>query len=137
MSAGSVIYATVDFDDGRAYTGNRPMGTVVLIGPGGPNGTRWSNLALVDTGADYLMLPDSAASAVGVSLAGAQIVRITGIGTSPVSVRQLNVNVEIEGYPVSVPALFAPGAKPLIGRQALFAALTTLGFSTTEWLLEW
>lgn len=137
MSAGSAIYATVDFDDGRSYSGNRPMGTVVLVGPGGAHGTRWSSLALVDTGADYLILPDSAAHAVGISLSAARVVPVTGLGTTPFQMHQLNVNVELEGHPVRVPALFGRGARALIGRQTLFAALTTLGFSTTEWLFEW
>jgi predicted aspartyl protease len=94
-------------------------------------------LALVDTGADYLILPDSAALAVGISLAAARIVPVTGLGTTPLSMRRLTVQIELEGHQVGVPALFGQGARALIGRQTLFAALTTLGFSTTEWLFEW
>ena len=136
MSA-SIIYVSIDFDAGRPYVGNRPKGTVVLTGPGGPLGTRWATIALVDTGADYLQLPQSAANAVGLSLAGASSVSVTGIGTLPVPMHKMTVSVEIEGYVINVPALFAPNAKPLIGRQAIFAFLNTSGFTTTEWLLDW
>jgi predicted aspartyl protease len=131
-----MAYATVDFDTGRPYVGRRPRGAVILYGPGGPHGTAWAVSALVDTGADFMHLPDSAAAGVGISLAAASSVRTLTAG-GVTSFRQAVVNVEIEGVTVSVPVNFGPNVAALIGRQAIFAVLHTTGFTTTEWLLKW
>jgi predicted aspartyl protease len=131
-----VAYVTVDFDDGEPYNGNRPVGKVVLHGPGGPHGTTWTAYpVLVDTGADYMHLPDAAAAAVGLSLAGATAHNVSTAG-GIVTVRRLTVQVEVHGILRKVPVNFAPNGKPLIGRQAMFAAIKSAGFSTTEWLRE-
>jgi predicted aspartyl protease len=131
-----VIYATVDFDDGLPYIGNRPVGDVVLHGPAGAGRPPWSVQALVDTGADYLHLPLQALQAVGISTSGASRFRILTAGGTIV-VQQTTVDVEIQGVRVNVPCNFASGMKPLIGRQAIFQVLDTAGFSATEWLLDW
>jgi predicted aspartyl protease len=107
----------------------------VLHGPGGTHGTTWSAVALVDTGADYMHLPKQAAHAIGVSLAGATVVKIATAGGT-ITMERVTVDVEIEGIRRRVPVNFAPNAMPLIGRQAMFAFLTSTGFTTTEWLLE-
>lgn len=129
-------YATVDFDAGRPYIGRRPRGDVILHGPGGSHGTTWSVSALVDTGADFMHLPSSAAIGVGISLAGAGTIRVT-TGGGVVSFQQATVDVEIEGVLVTVPVNFGPNAPALIGRQTMFAVLDKTGFTTTEWLLKW
>lgn len=129
-------YITVDFDDGVPYASRRPMGTVVLNGPGGIHGHRWQAIALVDTGADFLHLPEEAATAVGISLVNVQQVNLLTAG-GKVHMKQLKVDVEIQGILVNIPVNFAKNALPLIGRQAIFAILNTTGFSTSEWLLDW
>ena len=132
-----MAYATVDFDAGRSYVGRRPRGSIILYGPGGPGGkTTWAASALVDTGADYMHLPDAAAADVGISLAGARPVRTSTAG-AVVTFQQATVAVEIEGVKVSIPVNFGPNLPALVGRQAIFAILHTSGFTTTEWLLKW
>src|SRR5215218_1229962 len=111
------------------------MGTVVLLGPGGKHGPSWTVKALVDTGADYLSLPEQAARAVGISLANTpQYKTLTARG--PGCVRRKMVDAIIQGKKVAVPANFGRNSVPLIGRQAIFQVLRTAGFSTTEWLLD-
>ena len=133
-----MTYATVDFDTGRPYASRRPRGDVILHGPGGSHGTVWAVSALVDTGADFMHLPDSAAAGVGISTtgAGSRIVRSSTAG-GVVTFRQLAVDVEIENVRVTIPVNFGANAPALIGRQAMFAVLHTAGFTTTEWLIKW
>lgn len=131
-----MVYKTIDFDTGRAYVANRPMGDVLLLGPGGTHGTSFPFVALVDTGADYMHLPAQSAVAVGISLANARQVSVSTAG-GIVTVYQEDVDVEIEGVRVNIPVNFAPGGKPLIGRQAIFKVLESTGFTTSEWLLRW
>lgn len=131
-----MTYATVNFDAGEVYVSNRPLGNVVLRGPGGQHGNTIKFLALVDTGADFMHLPSSAAAGVGISLSGASKIRVcTGGGT--VTFLQLTVEVEIESVTVRVPVNFGTNSPALIGRQGIFAVLDKTGFTTTEWLLKW
>jgi predicted aspartyl protease len=133
----ALAHASIDFDSGEAYTGNRPVTDIVLHGPGGSLGaTTWTGAqVLVDTGADYLHLPQAAIDTVGISMAGAQTYRIlTGGGT--VVMKRVSVEVEIAGTKVTVPCNVMAGARPVVGRQAMFTVLETAGFSTTEWLLD-
>jgi predicted aspartyl protease len=131
-----MAYASVDFDDGEAYVGNRPVETVRLHGPGGPHGNTWSTLALVDTGADYMHLPTEGATAVGISLAGASSITTSTAG-GLATMKQQAVDVEFHGKRIHVPVNFAPGTVAVIGRQAIFDVVESAGFTTAEWLLDW
>jgi hypothetical protein len=131
-----MTYLTIDFDDSEKYVGNRPKGVVILKGPGGRHGTTWTFLALVDTGADFMHLPDKAATAVGISLANAPVVKLSTAG-GIIHAKRRNVDVEIQGVLVNVPVNFHKDSMPLIGRQAIFRILDTSGFSPSEWLLDW
>ena len=132
----AVAHVTIDFDDGVPYSGNRPVADVVLQGPGGPHGSTWRVQALVDTGADYMHLPVQALQAVGIATTGAPQNRILTAGGTVV-MQRVNVDVEIQGTLVNVPCNVLAGAKPLVGRQAIFTMLETAGFSTSEWLLDY
>jgi predicted aspartyl protease len=127
---------TVDFDTSRAYVGNRPVGDVVLHGPGGSHGTTWAASALVDTGADYMHVPDSAVTGVGILTTGATRVRVS-TGSGPATFWQIMADVEIEGVTVNIPINFGPNVPALIGRQAIFKVLEKTGFTTADWLLKW
>jgi predicted aspartyl protease len=93
---------------------------------------------LVDTGADYLQLPSSAATSVGLghllASAVATNVKVAG-GGYVIMYLAHGVNVTIEGIPVTVSVLFdsSNSGPVLLGRQALLAAVEA-GFNTTEWL---
>lgn len=132
-----MTYRTISYDDGERYQRRRPYGSVTLHGPGGPYGiSSWHAWALVDTGADYMCLPSQAAHAVGVSLTSAASGPVLTAG-GVITVQHFAVDVEIQGVRTNVPVNFAVNAKPLIGRQAIFAVLPAIGFTTSEWLLEW
>lgn len=124
---------TVNYTQSSPYLGNRPYGDVVLHGPNGSTTYK----ALVDTGADYLQLPQAAAALVGLSMANATTKKITTAwGHSPKSLQLLsNVSVDVEGVSVNVDVLFhpSPTSRPLLGRQALLRALEA-GFNKRQWL---
>ena len=67
---------------------------------------------------------------------GAENIRVV-TASGPIMMQQLKVNVDIQGANVIIPVNFSNGATPLIGRQAIFAVLQAIGFTTTEWLLQW
>jgi predicted aspartyl protease len=129
-----MTYATVDFDDGIPYVGRRPKGSVAIHGPGGPYGTSRTFLALVDTGADYMHLPLEAIQGVGLARPRRRVRMMTAGGR--ITMWRGEFDVDIQGVPVRVPVNVAPNARPLIGRQAIYAVLDNAGFSTTEWLLD-
>jgi len=130
-------WATVTFDEKEAYNvvGN-PKGTVRLKDKSGRYGD-WLSWALVDTGANRLHLPDAAAESVGLTLAGARPVPVMTASGAEIVMHQLDVDVEIQGARITTACNFAPNAKPLIGRGALFKAMKTAGFNSSDWLIEW
>lgn len=126
---------TINFPNKSAYSGNRPYADVILPGGAGKSPT---HKCLVDTGADYLQLPASAATSVGLghllTSAITTSVKIAGGGSVTMQLAR-GVNVTVEGYPVKVDILFDPSnsGPELLGRQALLAAVEA-GFNTKEWL---
>lgn len=135
----------VTYTNQRPYSGNRPYSNITLLGvtpyPGYGYGT-YPNVnfwALVDTGADYLQLPISAAITAGIDLnrKGTQKTVHGATGTATL-IFVTGVNVEIEGKTVVVDAFFDPtnSSSALLGRQALLAAVEA-GFNANEWLWEY
>jgi predicted aspartyl protease len=124
---------TITYSNHKAYVANRPYADVVLI-HGATRGP--THVCLVDTGADFLELPTGAATAVGLSLAsGTRVPVSTAAGTHVTMTKLTGVSVEVEGTRVTVDVLFNPhGRQLLLGRQALFAAFSDVGFQTTRWL---
>ncbi|WP_254615424.1 aspartyl protease family protein [Cupriavidus basilensis] len=89
---------------------------------------------LVDTGADYLLLPGSAAAASGLSLARSVTLVVSTVGGG-VSMQLLTaVAVKIEGYRINVDVLFDPTNKcpPLAGRGVLLPAFA-IGMQSSDW----
>ena len=123
---------TIKFPNKNAYSGNRPYADVVLSPGVGGSAT---HKCLVDTGADYLQLPASAAAPAGISLSGASTAKVTTVAGT-VNLQRVNgVLVEIEGYRVTVDVLFdsTNAASPIAGRQLLLKAFD-IGFNATDWL---
>lgn len=119
----------IDFQNSISYIGNRPYADVRL-GSASP-----TYKCLVDTGADYLQLPASAAAAIGLSLANAVPHSVTTASGTTIFRLLPKVSVDIEGQRVNVDVLFDPTdrAPPLAGRGVLLAAFE-LGFQPTKWL---
>jgi predicted aspartyl protease len=123
---------TVSYTSSRRFSGNRPYGEVILRGP---TGSTPKILALVDTGADYLQLPASAASTVGLSLkVGRSTIVRTAWGMASMTLLH-GIDVDVEGANVNVDVLFHPSSmsRALLGRQALLRAVEA-GFTKHEWL---
>jgi len=120
------------FANGKRFVGNRPWADVILEPTYIP--TPNTHKCLVDTGADYLLLPASARKGAGL------LARPTTIHTSKtaggVATFDLmtGVEVEIEGYTVTIDVLFDPknAATPLAGRNLLLAAFE-IGFQSSDW----
>ena len=126
---------SVNYSHNRDYSGNRPYSNITLLGINGGSNVNFS--ALVDTGADYLQLPASAASAAGINLASAQSASVYGAAGSTTMDFVTGVSVEVEGKTVIVDVLFDPSnsSSALLGRQCLLAAVEA-GFNSNEWLWE-
>ncbi len=126
---------TVNYSNKRSYLGHRPYSNVTLLGVGGNPDVNFS--ALVDTGADYLQLPASAANTVGINLSSGVSQNVHGATGTAALIFLTGIDVEIEGKDVVVDAFFDPTnlTIPLLGRQALLAAVEA-GFNTSEWLWE-
>ena len=90
---------------------------------------------LVDTGASLLMFPASFAAPVGLSLAAGHVISTTtGAGATAMTLLT-GVTVEVEGVSIVTDVLFNPhpASPAVLGRNALFAALGTVGFDATAW----
>ena len=127
---------TVTYSNARAYSGNRPYSNVTLSGIQGNPDVNFK--ALVDTGADYLQLPHSAALTAGINLSSAQSQSVRGATGTSSMLFVRGISVEVEGKSVVVDCFFDPtnSSSALLGRQCLLAAVEA-GFNTTEWLWEY
>jgi len=121
----------ISFPNLAAFVGGRPYADVKL------NPTRLgvpTHKCLVDTGADFLVLPASAAAASGLSLTRATPFPLSS-ATGPATMSILKgVPIEVEGYLVKVDVVFDPTNKcpPLAGRGSLLAAFK-LGMESSDW----
>ncbi|MEX2567484.1 MAG: retropepsin-like aspartic protease [Cyclobacteriaceae bacterium] len=127
---------TVKYSSSRALSGNRPYSNITLLGGNGNLNVNFK--ALVDTGADYLLLPKSAASSAGINLNAAKTWTVHGATGTSSMLFFANVSVEVEGKTVIVDCLLDPtnSSCALLGRQCLLAAVEA-GFNTTEWLWKY
>jgi predicted aspartyl protease len=125
------------FPNNRNYdpSDNRPYSRVYLTNS---TGTKKSSLymCLVDTGSDYIILPRSAATTVGIALSGTKKT-IRGATGSASFDFETNLQFIIEGLSITADVLLdpSPGAAfvPILGRVAILAAFD-LGFNVTDWL---
>lgn len=89
---------------------------------------------LVDTGADYVVVPRYVAGQVGLSLSGATKVRAKGIGGSVTMDKLSGVSIEIEGKSGVADVLFHPrrASKPLVGRTGI-KIIHEVAFEASDW----
>jgi predicted aspartyl protease len=125
---------TVNYANAKTLIGTslKPVADIVLIGPKGKFPI--SGLT-VDTGADYLMVPQSAATRIGwLPNPMASIVTVATAG-GYVSMTLLPAqSVQVEGISITAEVLVDPkNGNPLLGRSAL-QKLLNIGLNTTDWL---
>jgi predicted aspartyl protease len=122
---------TIVFNYSSPFVGARPYADVVL------NPSRLgvpTHKCLVDTGADYLLLPASAATASGLSLTTSVPFTVSTANGNALMRLLTAVAVDIEGYRVTVDVLFDPTNQcpPLAGRGVLLPAFT-MGMESSQW----
>ena len=90
--------------------------------------------ALIDTGADYLMLENSVATTLGFALPPRPIaIKVAGGGSVWVT-KIGGVQITVEGKTANVDALFFGGTgTTLLGRTAILSAIE-FGIDNTGWL---
>jgi predicted aspartyl protease len=90
---------------------------------------------LVDTGADYVMFPQSAGIRVGIQMKPSHRVNMKTAGASTTMFLVPNVHIHIEGKCVQIDVLFnpRPGSRSLLGRNGI-RALGEVGFDLNDWL---
>ena len=125
---------TIKFQNSALFAGNRPWADVKLLRSSKPKLSVATHKCIVDTGADYLQLPELAATSIGLSLANTILYSINTAGGT-VSMKMLRgAAVDIEGYLVTVDVLLDPtnSVTPLAGRGVLLAAFD-IGMKPGEW----
>jgi predicted aspartyl protease len=114
------------------YADDRPYADVKII-----SGTIPTNptVCLVDTGADYLQLPEDVGIAAGLSFSTAATKSVKTSSGSVANYRLVtDVDVEIEGKKIKTAVMFGPAnCMCLVGRIALLSAFD-IGFDTGSWL---
>lgn len=126
---------SISFSNSKLYVGkySRPLADIVIIGS---SGRLTITACLVDTGADYLQIPSSAASRVGLLPSSRSTsVRIRTAGGVRSMTKLSGVSIEIEGISLTADILCHPSgtSRALVGRSAL-KALNNVAFSKIEWL---
>jgi predicted aspartyl protease len=107
-----------------------PKAEVYVINPATGKKTRYA--AIVDTGADHLLLDAAAAANAGLTYSALPGITVTTAGGSAV-LKQAKIVIELEGVRLTVPAWFGPTpAGVLLGRSALLKALE-IAFDVSDW----
>ncbi len=125
----------VDYDGFYGYYKNRDYANIYCHVVEGRVPQPFRLAALIDTGADYLELPNSVAQQLGLNLSmyPANLVLTAG-GYLPVAVVP-NFGVEIEGKLVSVTAHFMALSTALLGLSVIIAS-ADIGFDVNKWLYK-
>jgi predicted aspartyl protease len=125
----------VDYDGSNGYSANRPYADIYCHGISGRVLKPVHLAALIDTGADYLELPNSVATQLGITLSSYPTHSVlTAGGYAPVRVVK-SFSVEIEGKVVAVTAHFLSISTALLGLDAILSAID-LGFDVKNWLYK-
>lgn len=133
--------AKVTYNTTRPFAGGGRLGVVprpwadVCLEPAHAMSSTFP--CLVDTGADYLILPQNVATRVGLNIAGAQTMRLSVVGGSIAVPYIKNLEVDIEGHVIHTDVVFDPHARTngLLGRAALLS-LFDVGFDAANWYTD-
>jgi predicted aspartyl protease len=125
----------VDYDGYNGYVRNRAYADIYCHGLGGRVPNPFHLAGLIDTGADYLELPNSVAQQLGLNLSlySTNLVLTAG-GYIPVAIVP-NFGVEIEGKLVTVTTHFMALSTALVGLSVIIAAVD-IGLDPNRWLYK-
>ncbi|MDQ2963329.1 MAG: aspartyl protease family protein [Pseudomonadota bacterium] len=111
----------------------RPEGDLLLVGVGS-----YANYAfgyvLVDSGADYVVLPEKAGLAAGVTLPAKPTTTLRGVGGSVGAALVTGVRLEFQSLRIRADVMFdySNSVRPLFGRSGILA-LKDIGLDQTDW----
>ncbi|HEV3241322.1 MAG TPA: hypothetical protein VG429_13065 [Casimicrobiaceae bacterium] len=111
----------------------RPEGALVLIGVGA-NSDYAFGYVLVDSGADYVVLPEKAGLRAGIALPPKPTTTLSGVGGSVGAALMRGLALEFQSLRIVVDVMFdySNGAPPLFGRSGL-RALQDIGLDPSDW----
>lgn len=111
----------------------RPEGTLVLRGMHGHPDYAFG-LVLVDSGADFVVLPEKAGLYAGLALPPKPTTSLSGVGGRVGAAFMTGVTLEFQGAPLVADVLFdySNTVQPLFGRSGL-RALRDVGIDPSAW----
>ncbi len=109
----------------------RPEGDLLLVGP---KGSHAFGYVLVDSGADYVVLPEKAGLSVGISLPTKPTTTLRGVGGGVGAALVPSVSLEFQSVQIKADVMFdySNSVRPLFGRSG-FRALRDIGIDPTDW----
>jgi predicted aspartyl protease len=125
---------SVDYDGSHGFITGRPHADIACHGTSRA-AKPYCCPALVDTGADYLTLPNDVAELLGIDLSPMTKTRIaTASGVTLARIVD-DFYVEIEGALFRVRAQFTPNTPVLLGLNAILSAMD-IGVNPSDWLYK-
>lgn len=126
---------SITYTGAHKFSSNRPYADIYCHGLSGRIAKPFHLAALIDTGADYLELPNTVARHLGVTLGAHPSHQVLSAGGYlPVTVVN-GFYVDIEGKLVSVTAHFLGITTALLGLRAVLAAVD-VGLDTIQWFYK-
>ncbi len=109
----------------------RPEGDLLLVGP---KGTRAFGYVLVDSGADYVVLPEKAGLAVGLPLPPTHTTTLRGVGGHANAALMRNITLEFQSLRITADVMFdySNSVPALFGRSGI-RALQDVGIDHKDW----
>jgi hypothetical protein len=111
----------------------RPEGGLVLVGLGS-NPDRAFGYVLVDSGADYVVLPEKAGLGAGLPLPPKPTTTLSGVGGSVGAALMRGILLEFQKLRITADVMFdyTNSVRPLFGRSGI-RALRDIGLDPTDW----
>ena len=111
----------------------RPEGALVLVGIHSHPDHAFGYV-LVDSGADYVVLPEKAGLSAGINLPAKPTTTLNGVGGSVDVELMHNIKLEFQGLPIKADVMFdySNSVQPLFGRSGI-RALQDIGLDPSDW----
>jgi hypothetical protein len=111
----------------------RPEGDLLLIGRA-PRANYAFGYVLVDSGADYVVLPEKAGLAAGIRLPATPTTTLRGVGGSVGAALVSGVDLEFQSRPIKADVMFdySNSVRPLFGRSGILV-LKDIGLDPSNW----